>query len=101
MRNWYLDPQLPQSLGHQRKNAIINGQSNVRPGYSYPSTASPENSNTGEAQVTDLKTNFIKVIEVLKEGKESLKESRERINELLEKMNKFLQKVQKKCEGNE
>ena len=38
------------------------------PELSYPTTASPGYSNIAEVQQNDLKTNFMKMIEVLKEG---------------------------------
>ena len=44
----------------------------------YPTTVNPEYSSTAEAQENDLKTNFMKIIEVLKqEINKSLKKSRE------------------------
>lgn len=45
---------------------------------SYPTTASPEYSNTAEAQEDDLKPNSMKAIEDLKEETNPLKKSRKR-----------------------
>lgn len=45
---------------------------------SNPTTARPEHSNTAKAQENDLKTDFMKMIEVLKEEmKKSLEEYQE------------------------
>ena len=53
----------------QYENTINNSQDNMAPPeLSYPTTASPGYSNIAEAQENDLKTNFMKMIEVLKEG---------------------------------
>ena len=57
------------------KNTINNNQGNLAPPeLGYPMTERPEYSNTFEWQENDLKTNFVKIIEVLKaEMKKSLK----------------------------
>ena len=53
--NHYLDPQIPltQILGHQHKNTVNNSQNNNSlPDSSYLTPASPECSNTAEAQLS-------------------------------------------------
>ena len=60
----------------QCQNAINNGQGNMVPTEpSYPRTATPEYSGATGSQENDLKNNFMKMIDVLKEKiKHSLKE---------------------------
>ena len=56
---------------------------------SYPTAANSECSSTVEAQENQLKTNFMKMIEVFKEDmNKSLKEIQENRNKQLEEMNK-------------
>ena len=58
---------------------------------SYPTTAVHEYSKIAKVQEKDLKTNCMKMIEVLQEEmNKCLKESQETKNEQLKEMNKFL-----------
>lgn len=59
-----------------------NNQGNILPQEpSYPTTGRPEYCNTTEAQEKDLKRNFMKMIDILKEGvNKSLKEIVEKAN---------------------
>ena len=60
----------------------------LKPGY--PTTAGPEYSNTAATQENDLNTNFMKMIEVLKEEmNKPLKESQENTNNQRKLINTF------------
>ncbi|KAL6088399.1 hypothetical protein STEG23_019142 [Scotinomys teguina] len=74
----------------------------------YPTTATPEYSNMAEAQENDLRTNFMKMIEELKEKVDkTVKEIEEKVIKNLEEINKSLKEIKKttivtmKFEGNE
>ena len=57
----------------------------------------PEHLHTDEADGNDLKNNFMKMIEALKEEiKNSLEELEEKTNKKLEEINKSLKKTKKK-----
>lgn len=61
------------------------------PDPSYPVTAKPEYSNAAQAGENDLKTNRMKIIDILKENmKEALKEIKEKANKQtkMEEINK-------------
>ena len=62
-----------------QKNTINKSQGNIKPSkHSYPTTASPGYPNKTKAQVNDLKSNHIKMIETFKEEmNKSLKEIQE------------------------
>lgn len=63
---------------YQHKKKVSNSQGNMAPPKpSYPTTANTEYSNTNEAQQRNLTTNFVKIIEMIKED-----------------MNKSLKKIQ-------
>ena len=69
------------------------------PEFSYPMTAIPEYPGAAEAHENDLKTNFMKAIEALKEEEEiknPLKKSRKRQTKKWEEINKFLKESQEK-----
>lgn len=75
------------------------------PEFSYPMTAIPEYPCAAEEHEKDLKTNFMKVIEALKEEekikKKSLKESRKRQTKNWRKSVNSLKKAKKKQTGEE
>ena len=57
----------------------------------YPTTAHPEQSNIADAQENDVKTNFVKMIEVLqKEMNKPLKEIQKNTNKQQYEINKLL-----------
>lgn len=71
------------------------------PEHSYPTTASPEYSNTREAQENDLKTNFVKMTEEMK--KKSLKEIEKTTKNWKKSINSFKKmprKTKQTSEGN-
>lgn len=59
------ETQIPR---HQYKKKTNSSQGNMLPSEStYPNAASPDDSNTDKAQEKELKTNYVKMIVVLKE----------------------------------
>ena len=72
----------------------------VTPKSSGPTTGRPEHPNTEEADKNDLKYNFMKMIETLKERmKSSLKEMEEKTNKKLEEITKSLKETHEKPRG--